>query len=276
MINPPNINKIRTIYPSESISDTVSVVNTNYSTLFVWTSAIQQQYDKIWQPVVDYYNQYEAQLKNSLTLVQSYSAKWDDFQTIVESNSSKWIQPFTIFYPTLIQNNITTSDVDTITTWLKEYFPIRNSDNSLNYVEDQKFIVSCYIYSYDTANKINISDDAFSYAICNTSSGTIYAHCETKIAAGDVYCYSQKYSCAHTAVYNPSMHVDCWYSTPYLYDIPRFGSPITDNTFSASKQRVRGQIRANIGMYFTDRREDNIKQLLFTVGNCEWIYGGLL
>jgi hypothetical protein len=271
-----NASTIRTINPSEGISDSLSTINNNYSTLYLWTSALQQKYDGVWQPIIDYYNQYVDQLQNSLTLVQSYSANWDNFQTIVESNSSKWLQPFTIFYPTLIQDTLTQNDIDSIKTWLGQYFPIRNSDGTLNYVENQKFIVSCYIYSYDTNNQINIKDQAYSYAVCATQSGTIYAHCKTLVTGGWVHCSNTSYYCDATIDFYPSKHVDCWYASPYLYNVPEFGQAITDTTFTANNQSVRGQIMANISMNYLDRNETKLQNLIFNVIGCDWNYGGTL
>jgi hypothetical protein len=271
----PDINSIKIIYPAESIADSLPTINNNYLTLQLWISAYEDEYAKTWSPIIEYYNQYSADLKESLTLAQSYSANWDSFQTIVESNSAKWIQPFTIFYPTLIESNNAPIDTDIFKNWLNQYFPIRNPDGSLNYIEGQKIIVNCYLYSYDYAKKIDITDEPYSYSRCTTSSGTIYAHCKTIISGGPIVCSQSTYYCARTIDCYPSKNVNCWYSSPYLYDVSPFGSPITSPTvFSTSKQVARGQIKANISMNFLDRRETNIAQFVFVVNECDWNYIG--
>jgi len=272
-MNLPDTTSIRDILLSEQIADTIDVVNKNYTTLQLWASAIQQEYDNNWQPILDYYNQYAVSLQEASTLAQTFSADWDDFQTIVETNSAKWLQPFTIFYPSLILNNVTDDTVTTIIDWLRQYFPIRNADNSLNYVEGQKLIVNCYIYTYN--NVINIADEPYSYAICETSSGTVYAHCETKTTGPTIVCgQGSVYSCDQTLVTNPSKHVDCWYTSPYVYDVAPYGSPITDTAFSYAKQRTRGQIKTNITMNYTDQNETGIETLVFKVYDCDWQYNG--
>jgi hypothetical protein len=272
-MNLPNINSIRTIESTEQIADTIDAINNNYYTLQLWASAIQQEYDIRWQPIINYYNQYAASLTDTFSLAQTLSSDWDNFQTIVESNSAKWLQPFTIFYPTLILNNVTDDTITTIIDWLRQYFPIKNNDNTLNYVEGQILIVNCYTYSY--SDTINIKDEPYSYAKCNTTSGTIYAKCQTKISGAPIHCGSGAvYTCDLTLVTNPSKHVDCWFSSPYLYDIGSYGSPITDTDFSTSKQNVKGQIKTNINMDYTDQNETGIETLVFKVYDCDWQYNG--
>jgi hypothetical protein len=273
----PDLNNIKIIEATEGISDSVNVINNNYSTLYLWVSSLQHEYDNSWQSVVNYYNEYASQIQDSLTLVKSYSANWNNFQTIVESNSSKWLQPFTIFYPTLIKDNVTQTDIDTIITWLNEYFPIKNSDGTLNYVENQIFIVNCYVYIYDNNHSINIVDQPYSYAVCSTVSGTIYAHCQVLLSGGTVNCNQGSYSCNISYDCYPSKNVDCWYDTPYILNIPTYGAPILNgDVFSKTNQNVRGQIQANLKMNFSERRETEIKNLKFTVSNCDWNYEGVL
>jgi hypothetical protein len=270
----PNINSIALIYSSDNIAQSLSAINNNYSTLHLWVSAFDQQYQQIWQPVIDYYNNYSESLQNSLTLAQSFSSNWNDFQTTVESNSAKWLQPFTIFYPTLIQDTVTDNDVLLVKAWLDKYFPIRNNDGSLNYVEDQRIIVNCYTYSYDNDNSIDIFDEPYSYARCRTSSGTIYAHCQTIITGGTINCNQASYYCNTTYNTYPSKRVNCWYSSPYLYDIAPYGSPIINNVYDINKTTARGQIQAKITMKFLDRKENTIQPLSFKVYDCEWNYTG--
>jgi hypothetical protein len=273
MINLPDITSLRLINSSEQIADTIDAINNNYSTLQLWASAIQQEYDMRWQPIIDYHNLYATPLTEASLLAQTLSADWDDFQTTVETNSAKWLQPLTIFYPTLILNSVSDGDITTIIDWLRKYFPVKNDDDSLNYVEGQMMIVNCYIYTY--SDIINITDEPYSYAKCNTSSGTVYAHCKTEITGPTIYCGGgAHYSCALTKEDNPSKHVDCWYSAPYVYDVAPYGTEITDTTFSTNKQNTRGQIKANITMDYTDQNEKNLKGLIFKIYDCDWQYNG--
>ena len=149
-----NSNTINFILSSQNIDASVPIINNNYNTLQLWVSVLQVHYDNNIQPIINFYNEYSSQLNQYLTLSNSYSANWDDFQTKVEINSSKWLRPFTIFYPTLIQDGINPDNIKTIITWLNEYFPIVNLNGSLNYVQNQSIVVSCYLYSYDVSNQI--------------------------------------------------------------------------------------------------------------------------
>jgi hypothetical protein len=272
-MNLPDINSIRTIQPSEQIADTISYINNNYSTLQLWASALQQEYDNRWQPVIDYYNLYAVELNEASLLAETLSANWDNFQTIVETNSAKWLQVSTIFYPILILNSITDENVISITDWVRQYFPIRKADNSLNFVEGQTLIVNCYTYAY--SDTINIVDEPYSYAKCETRSGIVYAHCKTIVSGGPIYCGGGAvYRCNLTLEDNPSKNVSCWYTSPYVYDVDPYGSPITDTTFTSDKQTARGQIKTNISMNYTDQNETEVVTLVFKVNDCNWQYNG--
>ena len=273
------------ILSSQNIDQSLSAININYTSLQLLVSSLQVYYDSTIQPIVDFNNQYSLQLNNTLTLTQNYSANWNDFETLVLSNSSKWLRPFTIFYPTLIQDNITQNDINTITTWLGQYFPVTNTDGSLNYVQNQNLLVNCYLYTYDTDNKIKLNDYAFSYAKCSTHNATIHAHCQTLITGGWIHCNQGAYLCDTTLDCYPSLKVDCWYGDPYLFDIPNYGKNIPSNnppaktnknysSYVNSRVNVRGQILADITMNFLDKKETGIQTLKFIVDNCNWAYVG--
>ena len=274
-MNLPSLSSITTISPLENIADSLSAINTNYSTLQAWVTSVENQYNGDWQNVISYYSKYGQSLLDTLSLVQSASGEWDAFQTLVESNSASWLQPFTIFYPTIIQSPFTQSDIDGINAWIRKYFPIKNADGTLNYVENQQFVVNCYTYAL--SSQINVNDTAYSYSECSTTSGTIYAHCVSVVTGGTVVCTNATYNCNMTINCNPSLHVDCWYNSPYLLDIPPYGEPIPDSeVFNATDQYARGQIMANLTMNFNDRRETKVAAFRFLVSDCDWVYGGVL
>jgi hypothetical protein len=281
-----DLTTINFIPSSQNIDESITTINANYKTLQSYVSALQIYYDNNIQPIIEYYNQYSSQLNDTLTLTQNYSANWDDFQTIVQSNSSKWLRPFTIFYPTLIQNNINQDDINTIIIWLNEYFPIINIDGNLNYTQNQSIIVSCYLYSYDTDNQINTKEYAYSYSKCSTSNGIIHAHCQTIVTGGWVNCNQGSYLCDTVLDCYPSLKVSCWYGDPYLYNYGNIGliippenpPPTTPNSIFQSyvnnRSIVRGQILADISMNYLDKKENGIQSLKFIVNNCEWSYVG--
>jgi hypothetical protein len=274
------------ILSSQNIDDSIFNINDNYNALQLSVNILQNYYNDNIQPIIDFYNQYSLQLNESLTLSQNYSANWNNFQTIVETNSSKWLRPFTIFYPTLIKDGINQDDINTIITWLNEYFPIINLNGSLNYLQNQSIIVSCYLYEYDITNKINTKEYAYSYSNCSTNNGTIHAHCQSIIAGGWIHCNQGSYLCDATVDCYPSLKVDCWYGDPYLFDIGSYGvimpkenappqTPAsTFNSYVKPRQNVRGQILADISMNYLDKKETGIKSLKFIVNNCEWSYVG--
>jgi hypothetical protein len=267
---------IVSILSSDSIVDTLDAINTNYSMLHLGVSTIEMSYNKKLQPIIDFYNLYASGLHESLTLYTESYNKWSQYVTTVQGNSAKWLQPFSIYYPTLIQDPFTDDDINTINNWIRKYFPIKNKDGTLNYVEGQKFLVNCFTYDYVSPDGFSngiLTDSPYSYCECNTYSGGVYLHCQTLIGGGWVACSNATYYCNKTIDCYPSQNVDCWYTTPYTH---LDGTIITDtgNEFNKNdpKQKVRSQINANITMEFTDRRETSIKTLLFVVSNCDWAY----
>ena len=281
-----NSNTINFILSSQNIDASVPIINNNYNTLQLWVSVLQVHYDNNIQPIINFYNEYSSQLNQYLTLSNSYSANWDDFQTKVEINSSKWLRPFTIFYPTLIQDGINPDNIKTIITWLNEYFPIVNLNGSLNYVQNQSIVVSCYLYSYDVSNQIKTKQYAYSYSKCSTNAGIIHAHCQTIVIGGWVHCNQGSYLCDTTVDCYPSLKVNCWYGDPYLFDIGSYGiimppenppavkDKVNFASYVKSRSSVRGQILADISMNYLDKKETGIQSLKFIVNNCEWSYVG--
>jgi hypothetical protein len=261
---------IQTLKPEDEISDSVETFNYNYNTLYFKAVEIQTIYNRLLYPLIEYYKENSELIYNSLSLYSQNSANWDDFLSITHSNSSKWLQPVTIFYPTLFEDSLTEENIESVNNWLKKYFPIKNSDGTLNYIENQKFVVSCYIYSYGNNN--NILDLPYSYSNCKTTGSKITLHCKTIITGGWVYCHQGSYNCDRTINCYPSLQVDCWYESPYLHIT---GTPILTSDPISAKQDVISKISAEIEMDYQERKEIEIKNILFIVNECDWLYRGL-
>jgi len=258
------------ISPSEIIGASIENINKFNSNLFQTATAIEDVYVKELQPIVEYYEKNKETLYEAIDIIANRSYMWDDFYTTVQQNSARWILPMTVFYPSLIQAPITPSKVNVVLDWLKKYFPIRNDiDNTLNFLEKQKFIVSCYTYEY--VSQINILDQPYSYCNCATQTGIIALHCKTRITGGWINCNQGSYNCNHTINCYPTKNVDCWYESPYLKGD---GSPIRATDPVSSKQVVISKIQANVKMNYVDRRENSIKNFVFMVENCDWVYIG--
>jgi hypothetical protein len=265
-----NTTTLINILSSDYISDTITNINTNYATIHLSLSGIEEQYGRIFSPILNYCNKYVKDIYDSYNLYMSNSAYYNDFITNVQSNSANWLQPFTIFYPNLIQTPYTDDDVNVINEWIRKYFPIKNSDNTLNYVEGQKFIVSFYTYTY--GEPFHIIDQPYSYNNCSTANGTIYLHCKTIITGGQVVCNQGSYNCNTTINCYPSQNVECWYTSPYLHTD---GTQISNNDPLSTRQSVIGKIQANIIMNYTERKENQLNSIIFTVSDCDWAYKGV-
>jgi hypothetical protein len=261
--------EIKSVPNTEEISKSLKQFNYNYTTLYLCASAIEETYNTILFPMVDYYIKNSEILYDSQFLFQQNVFQWLELLTIVQLNSSKWIKPMTVFYPTLIQDPVNENDITNINNWLKKYFPIKNNDNTLNYVENQKFIVNCYTYEY--AYRTNVLDQPYSYCNCTTYSGLITLHCQTKITGGWIECHQGSYNCNRTINCYPKLNVDCWYESPYLHTDSRAILP-TDPV--STKQSAISKIQANLTMDYIDRRENSIRSFVFIVRNCDWLYTG--
>jgi hypothetical protein len=261
--------EIEEIFKEDTITNTINVCNSNYYNIYLGLSSAQQYYTDIFIPIIEFYNEYSNQLKEAYTIYEQASGSWDDFLTKVQSNSAKWLQPFTLFYPDILQEPFTDNSVETINNWVKKYYPITNEDGTINYVENQKLIVNCYTYVQGT--EVDIIDSPYSYCKCKTQSGNISLHCQTIITGGWIHCNQGSYNCQQTLDCYPQSTIDCWYETPFLHtDF----SPIGVDEAISSKQDVVSKIKANITMKFNERYEYDIKTLFFEIQDCDWVYMG--
>jgi hypothetical protein len=254
---------------TDNIADSLETINNNYNSLFLATSGLEDEYNLSLSPLVQYYENYYYQLKESFNLYETYKNEWNDFLTTVISNSSKWLTPMTIFYPTIIEDPISDDDIYDVNNWLRKFFPIKNSDDTSNYVDGQIFIVNCYTYEY--SEPIKVLNQPYSYCNCQTYSGRIALHCQTRITGGWINCNQGSYNCDKVINCYPTKDVDCWYESPYLHEN---GNVIKPTDATATKRKSISKIQANISMEYTDRRENSIKTFIFRVSQCDWEYRG--
>jgi hypothetical protein len=258
------------ISSGEIIGESIGKINKNYDYLYQAATAIEDTHMNEYYPVIEYYEENKQILHEAIEILSNNYIDWTDFYTTVQQNSALWLLPMSVFYPTLMEHPLTPTKIDIVGNWLKKYFPIKNDiDNTLNFVERQRFIVSCYTYQY--ASKIQILDQPYSYCNCSTRSGVIALHCQTKITGGWVNCNQGSYNCSHTLNCYPTRNVDCWYESPYLKSD---GTPIRATDPVSVKQVTQSKIQANINMEFVDRRENSLKNLVFEVEDCDWVYVG--
>jgi hypothetical protein len=264
------LNKISLIPASQNIGNSMDTINNNYRTLYNISTAMEETYVDYIQPILDFYQKNKKLLENSNQFIKVNNKEWQDFYTMVQQNSSVWILPMTVFYPTLIIEPLTDEKITKVGNWLKENYPVRKiQDNTLNYVENQKFIVTCYLYNY--TNERKVLDQPSSYCLCSTQSGLISLHCQTIISGGWIHCHQGKYNCGLTLNCYPKLNVNCWYESPYL---KTDGSPIKPSDPVESKQTTISKIQADIKIDYIDRRETDIKNLVFIVENCDWVFIG--
>jgi hypothetical protein len=254
---------ITLINSTQNIGDSLFTLNKNYSTISQWIVDIQNLYYNYWTPIYKFYIQYSTRMDTVISLVQKLSTRWDSFQTTIETCSTKWLQPFSIFYPNLVLTPFTDAAKSDILKWLNATFPINNTDGTLNYVENQEFIVNCY--TYYTINKIHTLDHLIDYTNCATHNETIYANCQDKWNDSAVYCSNGGVSCGYSRSCTTSKTSDCYYQDPYRKGVS--GSLLSHSDGSLFGV---GQVEAYVQSLFTDRIEDKLISLSFIVLDCQW------
>ena len=261
---------LKTIPSNIDIHDSILQFNDGFCSINQTLTNYKLTLDELINPLIYLYEQYYDVIKETKLIYDDIKNEAADFLTITKSNSAAWLQPLSVFYPQIFDTPFSDNNIEIINNWLRKFFPIKNTDNTLNYIEGQKFIVNCY-----TKNNIvtlDVVDQPFSYCDCETQSGLISLHCRTVITGGWIHCHQGAYNCNTTRNCHPSKNVDCWYESPY---IKRNNLPINKSDSIISKQRARSRIQADIRMSYSDRREDGIKTLVFTVSNCDWSYKGV-
>jgi len=217
------MSNIISLKTTESIGNTLSTVNNNYFNLELDTLSIQNDIEQYWNPVVNYYLDFQKLLKETTSIAQSYSSIFIGTSTTVEANSSSWIKPITIFFPSIFPNFIDSESIlDTLSGWIVEYFPetsfseydeITNSFNQVsNYVENQELIVYAHRWKYGSS----ISENTLltDYTLCTTSSKSVCVTCTNRYSGyvrcdnGDFNCNGQSNSCQQCETLN------CFYASP--------------------------------------------------------------
>jgi len=261
---------ITLVNSSQNIGDSLSTINQSYSSLSQWVIDTQDSYDKKWKYVYDFYIKYVEKLDLTLNLVHTLSTKWDDFQSTVETNSAKWLeQPFTIFYPNILQSPFVDSYTNKVKSWLNTSFPIRDSNGNLNYVEGQRFIVNCHTYSIQN-NAVNYDKNLSDLTTCYTRNSTIYVYCSDIWENLTAYCSNGNADCSYTRSCSKSKESDCYYLSPYLKSQTDF-TPI--GTVNTHAQYGVGRITAHVTANYTERYEVSfVKSVCFKVLECQWVF----
>lgn len=245
---------IYNINSENSIGNSVSSININYSNLEYKTLLVKLSAEKYWYPMFNYYQAFSKFLKEATTISQNYSASFINTSTIIEKNSSAWIKPITIFYPSIIPNilQINTS-LDILLDWIKLYFPEKSIEENIpNYVENQTLIVYAHTWAYGSA----ISENTFlsDYTLCQTSDKEVCAHCVDRFSGyvgcnnGGLNCNGRSTSCQKCNTLRCSYSAPPYNSyvppTTWVYkDIVHYGTrPVTIQVPTwVSLGRKRGQ-----------------------------------
>jgi hypothetical protein len=131
---------VRYIDYDDSIGDSLSAINLNFST-------IEESYEDIntslnlYAPLLEEYLNINLEKYTEISkAISNNKIFWEQARTLVAANSAVWLQPLVLLYPCIIENSsfILTKDItDSVILWINRYFPVTTTSGETNYIEDQ-------------------------------------------------------------------------------------------------------------------------------------------
>ena len=242
------------ILSSDCIGNSLSSLNDNFQRADTFLYYMNLSAYQLFEPLMNFWVLNKDSLKSLITTVQQNSAKWESLISLVSINSSKWINPVVYIHPVMQSFPITPVSLSYIVSSFKKLYPILPSLSGNPYfVENQKAIL--YYYTYATKDPIN---DNFiinsNYANCvseGVKSASIW--CQDS-SGGTTSCDGDDASCSGCArSCSVGVTVSCIYPETKTARTNRF-------------------IRAKINNVFLDRYEKELRSLVYTVKNCEWVF----
>jgi hypothetical protein len=252
-----------TIAQNDFIGNSLSSVNLNYKTLEYWTNNISFSSNRLYKPLLNFYNFYGNFWKDAINYANSINAitRLSSFQTNVETNSAKWIKPITFFYPFINQYNANTlnTNLNQAVSWFRTQYPVLpNANTKPNFAENTRAFLYCLLFE----EAVQINEDV------TQTGGNATKNCRTQNRSGVVTC------------------VVVWLDNVTCYSsriCPNYNGTRCQSTFTANclyennTQAVNRSIVANFNNYFKDRSEhDHVYCLQLIVKNCDWVLEKIL
>lgn len=245
---------LTSILSADCIGNSLSSLNNNFQNIDNFLYYTNLSANQIFKPLMNFWVSNKNSLNSLVTTVQQNSAKWNSLVSLVSVNSSKWIKPIVHIQPYMRSFPITNTTLEYIVADFKNLYPILPSISGNPYfIENQKAII--YYYTYSVKDVIN---DNFiinsNLAPCVSQSGKSASIWCQDTSNGSTKCRGSKASCSGCAKgCSVSVSVECKYP----------------ETNSSSTNRF---IRAKITNIFSDRYERELKAIIYTVRNCEWVF----
>lgn len=245
-----------TILSTDSIGDSLSSINNNYSQLDTWLNSIQLSAQNYWIPMMNLYNSIKSELYYNVDLANTNKPNWDSMTSLVNINSARWINPLVIIYPELIEqidmvnNTITNDKFNKITDWLNNtYSPITDK---VQYVEKQKAYI--YLIKKDNQQPVQIVKQLKDTANCYTVNQTQCVQCKTDLV-GTVICSNGIVSCDGVS-----------FTCQHCQSVPCYYEQTGTTTYNPS-------IEVWLNLKFQDLREStNISCLIYQIKDCVWSF----
>jgi hypothetical protein len=250
------------ILSSDSIGDSLTYVNANYSNLNNWVLDVQNDYNSFLSPLVELYKNNYDQFLGFVNFAQQYQNDITNFITTVDSNSSIWLQPIFTFYPILLEFPFKTNNLNDIVNWLNVYYPIVDNNGNKNFIQNQQIIIYCYTFIFN--QQLNIEEIKTITTTCTTDNPKICVSCSETIPPASVVCSQGTFYCGLTWSCLTCATSDCNFLNPPYYDIKKLPSKSVQ-----AKSSIQGVINAS----YNDRREiDDITMISFKVIDCNWTF----
>lgn len=244
---------IAPILPSQFIGNSLSSINLTYSNLELWTNDITFSAVNYFQPLVNFYSFYKDFWKSTIGYATTLDApsRLSSFKTTVQENSAKWIKPITIFYPNLVEYDISTinSFVDDAINWFENKYPIFNVNSTIpNFVEGSDAIIYFIAYNLDVKARSAVTTPI--NVNCSTDDRSARLGCRI-VFKDNITCYGRRVCPVFNGTYFNTFSILCRYENN-LKNVTR-GAEFT------------------IDREFVDRSENNnLGAILLRVKNCEW------
>jgi hypothetical protein len=223
------MNGLYTIKTQDTIGNSLSSININYYNLELATLALKASAEKLWNPMLNYYLDFNKFLKETTSICQKNSSILISMATTVENNSAGWIKPITIFYPSLFPYNYPPDTiVASVSSWLISYLPVIDPvkyiidettgnnipvfPSSTNYIEGQTAII--YTHKWLYGNSISENSYINDVTLCSTQDKGICTYCIDRYY-GYVYCSNGNFNCVgHSTSCQKCGTLHCYYQQP--------------------------------------------------------------
>lgn len=143
-MNPVNVTPI---LPTDSIGDSLSAVNLNFSNIDCAVTELEDIVGTFKEEYETFYDSYYEDLSNLNVKLSSRISDLDRISTLVQENSARWIQPISLVYPKIIVQDafrLTSLLRAEIQSWINTELPVITTTGVTSYIAKQLAYISIF------------------------------------------------------------------------------------------------------------------------------------